>query len=167
MAAGAPIIAAAFAWLHLVAAGIAAGLLVAEYWLCRRMPDRLQVRLLGMADLGYLLALIATLATGLARLVYFGQDPAYYAANRLFWLKIALFIGLALAAVGPSLQYLRWNREARSAAAFAPLSRDFERLRRALAFQLGIWLLLPLLAVLVARGYGLPAAHPWAATGLP
>ena len=38
--------------------GVGAGLLLTEYWLCRRMPDRTQARLLGQVDLGYQLALI-------------------------------------------------------------------------------------------------------------
>jgi putative membrane protein len=140
---------------------------MAEYWLCRRMPDRVQVRLLAMADLGYLLALITSLATGLARLVYFGQESAYYHANRLFWLKITVFVAIALVAAGPSIQFLRWSREARSAPTFAPLSREVDRVRAAIALGLGLWLVLPLLAVMVARGYGLPASHPWAAVVLP
>lgn len=167
MPAGTPFAAAVFAWLHLAAAGIAASLLMAEYWLCRRVPDRSQVRLLGMADMGYWLALITSLATGLARLLYFGQDPAYYLANRLFWLKITLFVATGLAAAVAALQYQRWNREARVAPAFAPLTREVERVRAAIALGLGLWLVLPLLAVLVARGYGLPASHPWTAAFLP
>lgn len=167
MAAGTAIVAAVFAWLHLLAAGIAAAFLMAEYWLCRRMPDRAQLRLLGLADMGYLLALISSLATGLARLVYFGQDPAYYYANRLFWLKIAVFAAIALTAAAPSIQYLRWSREARSVPAFAPLGGEVDRVRAAIALGLGLWLFLPLLAVMVARGYGLPASHLWSAAALP
>lgn len=163
----APLVAAVFAWLHLLAAGIAAALLMTEYWLCRRMPDRTQVRLLGIVDMGYFLALITTLATGLARLLHDGQDPDYYYANRLFWLKITVFLATGLVAVLPSLQYLRWNREARSVPAFAPLTREVDRVRTAIALGLGLWLVMPLLAVLVARGYGLPATHPWAVAGLP
>lgn len=162
MSAGPPVFAALFAWLHLVSVGLAAGLLLSEYWLCRRTPDRLQVRLLGAIDLGYFLALIGSLATGLARVLYFGQDTAYYLANRLFWLKIALFVVIGLIALFPTLQFIRWNREARTAPVFAPLTRDLERVRASLALQLGLLLLLPLLAVLIARGYGLPAPHPWA-----
>jgi putative membrane protein len=162
-----PVIAALFAWLHLLAAGTAAGLLLAEYWLCRRQPDRSQVRLLGAVSMSYFLALIASLATGLARLLYFGQHPDYYVANRLFWLKIGLFVAIALVAVTPAIQYLRWNREARSKPAFAPLSREVDRVRASIALGLGLWLLLPLLATLVARGYGLPASHPWSGAGLP
>lgn len=154
MPAGPPIIAAVFAWLHLLAIGVGAGLLIAEYWLCRRMPDRLQARLLGQVDLGYQLALIGAFATGLARALYYGQDSAYYLANRLFLLKIALFFALALVAVGPSLQYLRWTREARTAPSFAPLTREVERVRAAIALGLGLWLILPLIGILVARGFG-------------
>jgi putative membrane protein len=149
-------IAALFAWLHLLAAGIGAGLLLAEYWLCRRMPDRTQARLLGTVDLGYQLALIASLATGLARALYYGQAAEYYLANRLFWLKIAIFIAIVLVAVGPTLQYIRWNREARAAPTFAPLTREIERVRASVSLGLGLWLILPLIGILVARGYGLP-----------
>src|SRR5262245_60294374 len=154
MPAGPPIIAAIFAWLHLVSIGVGAGLLLTEHWLCRRMPDRQQVRLLGQVDLGYQLALIGSLATGLARALYYGQDAAYYLSNRLFWLKIAIYVAVVMIAIGPTLQYIRWNRESRSAPAFAPLTREVERVRAAIALGLGLWLILPLVAILVARGYG-------------
>lgn len=160
MAAGRPVLEALFAWLHLVSVGLAVGLLLSEYWLCQRTPDRLQVRLLGTVDLGYLLALIASLATGLARLPNVSRDAAYYLANRLFWLKITLFLVIGLMALFPTLQIIRWNREARVARAFAPLTRELEHVRGSQAVQLGVMLLLPLLAVLIARGYGLPAPGP-------
>ena len=150
-----PIIAAVFAWLHLVAIGVGAGLLLTEYWLCRRMPDRIQARLLGQVDMGYQLALIGSLATGLARALYYGQDVPFYLANRLFWLKIAIFFMIVVVAIAPTLQYIRWNREARTAPTFTPLERDVERLRASIALGLGLWLILPLIGILVARGYGL------------
>ena len=149
-----PIIAALFAWLHLLAIGVGAGFLLTEYWLCRRVLDRLQVKLLGQVDLGYQLALIGSLATGLGRALYFGQTPDFYLSNRLFWLKIAIFLMIAIVAIAPSLQYIRWNREARSAPTFTPLERDVERARASIALGLGLWLILPLIAILVARGYG-------------
>lgn len=154
MPAGPPMVAALFAWLHFLAAGIGAGLLMTEYWMCRRTPDRTQARLLGTVDLGYQLALIASLATGLARSIYYGQAADYYLANRLFWLKIAIFLAIVLVAVAPTLQYIRWNREARSAPTFVPLTRDLERVRASISLGLGLWLVLPLIGILVARGYG-------------
>ena len=116
--------------------------------------------MLGTVDLGYFLALIGSLATGLAQVLFFAQDTSYYLGNRLFWLKIAIFVAIGLIALFPTRQYIRWNREARTAPAFAPLTRELERVRGSLALQLGLMLLLPLLAILVARGYGLPAPHP-------
>ena len=150
-----PVVAAVFAWLHLLAIGVGAGMLLTEYWLCRRMPDRIQARLLGQVDMGYQLALIGSLATGLARALYYGQDVPYYLANRLFWLKIAIFFMIVVVAVAPTLQYIRWNREARTAPTFTPLERDVERVRASIALGLGLWLILPLIGILVARGYGL------------
>ena len=120
----------------------------------------LQVRLLGTVDLGYFLALIGSLATGLARVRLEGQETAYYLANRLFWLKIALFIAIGLIALFPTRQYIRWNREARMAPAFAPLTQELERVRGSIALQMGLMLLLSLVSVLLARGYGLQTAHP-------
>ena len=157
-----PVIAAAFAWLHLLAVGLGAGLLISEYWLGRQPPSRAQAKLLGQVDLGYQLSLIGVLATGLARVLYYGQDPGYYLDNRLFWLKFSLFLALAAISVVPSVQYLRWNRAARTAPAFAPLTREIDRVRAAVAIGLGLWLILPLIAVLVARGYGVSqASTPW------
>ena len=72
----------------------------------------------------------------------------------MFWLKIAIFGLIVVVAVAPTLQCIRWNREARSAPTFAPLTREIERVRGSIAFGLGLWLILPLIAVLVARGYG-------------
>ncbi len=74
----------------------------------------------------------------------------------MFWLKIIVFVVIGLVALAPTLQYLRWNREARTLPVFAPLTREVDRVRAGIAFGLGLWLILPLLAILVARGYGLP-----------
>ena len=74
----------------------------------------------------------------------------------MFWLKITIYLVIVLVAVAPTLQYIRWNREARTVPIFAPLTREVERVRASIALGLGLWLILPLLAILVARGYGLP-----------
>jgi putative membrane protein len=146
---------AVFAYLHFLAVGLTAGLLLAEYWLLRRPLDRMQVRLIGTVDLGYFLAAIGVVATGLARVLYFGKGTSYYLANHLFWVKMAVFLVVGLASVPPTLQFIRWNREARSQPTFAPLSRELDRVRACIALELGLLALLPLLATMVARGWGL------------
>jgi len=144
-----------FAYLHLLSAGLAAGMLLVEHWLLRRPVDRLQARLLGVADLTWLLGLIGSIATGVARGNYFGHGTAYYLANHLFLLKLGVLAVVVVAAPLPTRQFIRWNREARLAPAFAPLTRDLERVRAVISLELGLVALLPLLSVLVGRGYGL------------
>jgi putative membrane protein len=146
---------AIFAYLHYMAIGLTAGLLLAEHWLLKRPLDRAQVRLLGTVDLGYFLAAIAVLATGLARVLYFGKGTGYYLANHLFWVKMAVFLVVGLASIPPTLQFIRWNREARSQPTFAPLGRELDRVRACIALELGLLALLPLLATMIARGFGL------------
>ena len=108
-----------------------------------------------MVDLGYQLALIGSLATGLARALYYGQDADYYLANRLFWLKITIFLVIVIVARRPDPAIhplepggedgpdVRAARPAKSSGSGASI-----------ALGLGLWLILPLIAVLVARGYG-------------
>jgi len=145
---------AVFAWLHLLAAGAAAGLLVAGHWLLKRPLDRLQARLLGLADLGWLLALIATLATGLARLPYFSRGPAQYLDNHLFLLKLGLTALLFVVAASVTRRVVAWGRAARSGRGFAPTSVELDQVRAALTLELGLVAVVTFLAVLVARGYG-------------
>ena len=54
---------ALFDYLHWMAIGLAAALLVVQYWLLKRPVDRIQARLLGAADIGWLFAFIATAAS--------------------------------------------------------------------------------------------------------
>ena len=142
-----------FAWLHFLAVGLTAGTLLAEYWLLRRPLDRHQARLLGIVDLAYLLAAIGALATGLARMLYFGSGADYYAANALFWAKLGVFAAIALVSMLPTVQFIRWNREVRAAPVFAPLPRDVLRVQGCVALELALLGLVPLLAALIARGY--------------
>jgi putative membrane protein len=145
---------ALFDYLHLLSAGLGAGMLLVEHWLLRRPVDRVQARLLGLADLTWLLALIGSAATGLAKLNHFGLGPAYYLSNHLFLLKLGVLGIVVAVALVPTRQFIRWGREARLAPAFAPLSRDVERVRAVVSLELGLLALVPFLAVLAGQGYG-------------
>jgi putative membrane protein len=143
-----------FTYLHLLAAGLAAALLIGQHWLLKRPVDRLQLGLLGAMALGQLLATIAILATGIALTTQFGMGAGYYLGNFLFLLKMGLFLTLAGVAALPLAQYLRWNRASRGTAAFAPQGREVERVRASIALAIGLMALLPLPAILLAAGFG-------------
>lgn len=146
---------ALFAYLHLLAAGLTAALLIGQYWLLKRPVDRVQATLLGAMGLGQLLAGIAVIATGIALASSFGMGVGYYLGHPLFLLKMGIFAVLAAVSFLPLLQYVHWTREARRRPAFLPLGHEVERVRAALSLMIGLMVLLPLPAVLVARGFGL------------
>lgn len=146
---------ALFTYLHLLAAGLMAGLLVGQYWLLKRPVDRQQVGLLGKLGLGQLLAAIAVLATGMALASNFGPGTGFYLGNPMFLLKMGLFLVLAAVSGWPLAQYVQWNRELRQGPRFAPLGREVDRVRAALSLALGLMTLLPLPAVLMSRGFGI------------
>jgi putative membrane protein len=143
-----------FTYLHLLAAGLAGALLIGQHWLLKRPVDRLQLGLLGAMALGQLLATIAILATGIALATQFGMGGGYYLGNFLFLLKMGLFLLLAAVSAVPLAQYVGWNRASRGAATFVPLSREVERVRACLSLAIGLLALLPLPALLLARGFG-------------
>lgn len=142
--------AALFTYLHLLAAGLMAGLLLAQHWLLKRPVDRQQVTLLGALGLGQLLAAIASLATGSALAASFGAGLDAYLGSAMFLLKMGLFLLLAAVSGLPLLQYVQWSREFRQKGRFAPLGREVERVRAALSLMLGLLALLPLPAVLLS-----------------
>jgi putative membrane protein len=142
-----------FAYLHLLASGLAAGLALAEYWAQSRAIDRRQARLLAALDLNYLLALATAAATGIARVMQHPGGPWFYLDNDLFRTKVAVFALLMAGALPASLQIARWHREARTVPSFAPLPREVARLRACLVLELTCFALLPLPSVfLAARG---------------
>lgn len=143
---------ALFTYLHLLAAGLMAGLLLAQHWLLKRPVDRRQVTLLGALGLGQLLAAIASLATGSALAASFGSGLDAYLGNAMFLLKMGLFLTLAAVSGLPLLQYVQWSREFRQKGQFAPLGREVERVRAALSLMLGLVALLPLPAILISMG---------------
>ena len=145
---------ALFTYLHLLAAGLTAGLLIGQHWLLKRPVDHVQVGLLGAMGLGQLLAGAAVLATGMALASVFGMGAGYYLHQPLFLLKTTIFAVVSAVSFLPLLQYVRWHQEARRRPAFLPLLREVERVRAALSLMIGLMALLPLPAVLLARGFG-------------
>jgi putative membrane protein len=141
-----------FAYLHFLSMLTLAGLLAAEFFLCNEHLQPGHVRLLVRIDIGYLVAALAALATGVVRLAAFGKGAGFYLGNPLLYVKLALFIAIGLISVVPTLQFLRWNRALRAGETRVLSGQDIERLRRLIALELLLLALMPLAAVLMARG---------------
>ena len=142
-------------YLHIAAMILIAVFLAIEYLVCVPGLARERVKLLARIDLLYLIAAALALATGVARLLWYGKGAVFYLHNPVFYLKLALFVAVGLISIPPTIQYLRWMRLTKTSA--GAVAADFEvlRSRRYVLVELVLFALIPVLAVLMARGIGI------------
>ena len=101
------------------------------------------------------LSAILILLAGFLR-VFVGIKPeAFYLENPIFWAKIAAFIGVALISILPTIRFARWSRLAVDDDSFNPAPTEVATVRRFVAAELVVLVLIPIFAALMARGYGL------------
>lgn len=143
----------ALAFLHFTAILLVAGFLVAEAMLLRGDLGSRDVTALVRSDIGYAISAVLVLATGLARTLFGAKGWAFYADNPLFWAKLGLFLAIGLISIRPTLVFLRWRRAARGAGFSVPAA-ETKSARRTVLVELHLLALLPLAAVLMARGIG-------------
>jgi putative membrane protein len=133
---------------YLGLAAFAAALAVELVLFSRRVGGR-TARLLAMADLVYGLAAALIIATGLLK-VFAGDKPAvYYGHNMFFHIKLTLFVLIFLASIYPTTHFIRNRRAADSDVVEYPAL-----VGTLLKVELAATALVPLLAVMMARGYG-------------
>ena len=142
-------------YLHFAAMLLIAVFLAIEYLICIPGLARENVKLLARIDLLYLIAAVLALATGTARLFWFGKGAGFYLHNPVFYIKLALFVAIGLISVPPTMQYLRWTRMLKTGS--AAVAADFEvlRARRYVLAELVLFAFIPLVAVMMARGIGI------------
>jgi putative membrane protein len=141
-------------YLHFAAMIVIAVFLAIEWLICVPGMAQERVKLLARIDLLYMFAAVLALATGVARLVWFGKGAGFYLHNPVFYIKLAMFVAIGLISVPPTLQYLRWMRMLKTGTGAAA---DFEvlRVRRYVLAELVLFAFIPLLAVLMTRGIGI------------
>ena len=94
------------------------------------------------------------LITGAARAMRYGKGLDYYLNNSFFHAKIGLFVAVALLSIFPTVTFLRW-RPALKAGQVPLITPSAARwVKGVIRIELLALLLLPLLATLMARGFG-------------
>ena len=139
--------------LHHLGILVLAGCLVAELALLSLPPDRRWAETLPRIDLAYGLSAGAVLSIGLARVFWGAKGSGFYLENPVFWLKLGLFLVIALLSIRPTITFLRWRLLARSEGAVPTIS-DVTGTRIWVLVQAGLLLGLPIFAALMARGIG-------------
>jgi putative membrane protein len=145
---------ALLAYAHFIAMIATATALVVEVVLLRTTLRWPQVGLLGRIDIVYFGAAMLALATGLARAFWGLKGAPFYLQNPVFYVKIGLFVIVALVSIAPTIQFIRWGRQADSHGDKPVPEAEVVRTRRFVLAELGLLALIPLAAVLMARGFG-------------
>ena len=143
---------AILAYLHYTAVFVLFAFLTVEVMLARGNLDAKAVGMLARVDLWYVGATVAALVTGFSRAIWGAKGWAFYAGDWVFHAKVTLFLAVAGLAIPPALAILRWNRHAAVQPGFAVPEHERKRLRRYLMWEVHVAALIPIFAVVMARG---------------
>lgn len=142
------------AYLHYLAIFLLVALLVLEHQLFR-LPLTLQrARSLFRIDLMFGIAAGLVLVTGAARALRYGKGLDYYLHNSLFHAKIGLFVVVALLSIYPTITFISWRGALKAGELPSVSHRTGRWVTLIIRIELLVLLLIPLLAALMARGFG-------------
>ena len=145
---------AILAYLHFTAIFVLFSFLVAEIVLFRGPLDPWVIRLLGRLDIWYFGSALVVLATGIARLVFGVKGAEFYLTGWAIYVKVFLFIIVALISVFPTLRYIHWRRMLDHDSNWRVPDHERAKVRRILMIEVHIAAIIPLIAVIMARGLG-------------
>lgn len=145
---------AILAYLHFISIFVFFAFLTVETMMMRGTLDEKAVRLLGRVDLWYFGSAIAVLITGFSRLVWGAKGPDFYLASWPFYVKVSLFLLVGILSVGPTLRFVQWRRMFERDAAWSVPEAERKRVRRTIMIEVHLAALIPLFAVIMARGLG-------------
>ena len=97
------------ATLHHLCAFTLSACLIYEFVAFRRGLGVEEARRIQRVDLWYGISAGLLVAVGLLRVFYFEKGEAFYAANFMFWIKMALFVIVGLLSIYPTIRYIKWN----------------------------------------------------------
>lgn len=145
---------ATLAYLHFMAVFTLFAFLTAQAMLLRAPLDDRGIRLVGRVDLWYFGSAMVALATGIARLAWGAKGAEFHLSAWPVYAKIATFVVVALVSVGPTLAFLRWRRSLEHDPSWRVPPEEQARMRRTVMIEVHLAALIPVFAVMMARGLG-------------
>ena len=146
---------AGIAYLHYLSFIICVGALVLERTLLRVSLDRREIIKILITDIVYGIAALTIVASGILRVIYFGQGSEFYTLNPVFWTKIGIFIFVGLLSLYPTFTYILWAIPLRKEEVPEIKSDLIGRLGKIINIEIFGFLMIPLFATIMARGIGL------------
>jgi putative membrane protein len=125
------------------------GLIVCEFLMLKPGIDPAAVKRISRVDLMYGITAVLIIAVGFSRAIFAAKGWHYYSHNGWFWAKMGTFAVVGLLSIRPTLAIGRWRRSGQ-----LPDQSAIKSVRRVLHYELALFLLLPLFAAAMARGFG-------------
>lgn len=126
--------------------------LTSEAALCRpEWMNAAVVQRLARVDMIYAASAVAVLLTGVARTIWGIKGAGWYWSQPLLHIKFTLFVVVGLISIKPTLTFIRWKK-ALAANGSLPAEAEVRSTRRLVMVQAHLIVLIPLAAVMLARG---------------
>jgi putative membrane protein len=145
---------ALLAYLHYLSIFVLFALLSVEHVQFRLPLDASRAKRLIIIDIAYGATASLVLATGAIRVIWTEKGWQYYLHNGFFHAKVGLFILVALLSIIPTMVFLNWRNALKAGQAPDVSPRQARLVIMIIRLELLLLLLIPLMAVFMARGYG-------------
>ncbi|MBM7061342.1 DUF2214 family protein [Pseudomonas sp. UL073] len=143
------------AYLHFISIFALFALLTVEHVLFKpALLDAQRARTLIRIDIAYGATAGVVLLTGFARVLWYAKGVDYYLQNFLFHAKLGLFILVGLISILPTFTFLNWRNAVLAGQPPQISAGRAKAVIMTIRLELLLLLIIPLLAVLMARGYG-------------
>ncbi|MBO9999036.1 MAG: DUF2214 family protein [Cyanobacteria bacterium SID2] len=140
------------AYLHYLGFMLSVGALSIEHFAVKEQPTLKESKRIVIADVVYGLGALTVLVTGVLRVLYFGKGTEYYTSNPIFWIKVGLFLFIGALSLYPTVTFILWARDLQQGQAPVLTEQKTKIITSIVRFELFGFLLLPLLAAMMARG---------------
>ncbi|MER8971494.1 MULTISPECIES: DUF2214 family protein [unclassified Mesorhizobium] len=131
-----------------------AGIIGAEFVLIRSDLSAATLKRLVGIDRHYGIIAMLIIVVGIGRVVYGLKGWEFYVYNWMFWAKMAAFAIVGLLSIIPTIRFLSWNRQASVSPGFQVPAAELASVRTYVRTAAFIFLLIPVFAAAIARGYG-------------
>jgi len=122
--------------------------------LVRQPLDERLVRLLGRVDIWYAASAGMVLVSGFLRAGLGAKGGDFYFNAWPIYVKILLFLTVGMISIQPTLTFIRWKRACDNDKAWLVPADEQARVRRLVMIEVHLAALIPIFAVIMARGLG-------------
>lgn len=132
-----------------------AGIIAAEFVLIRNELSPSTLARLARIDRHYGMIAMLIIVVGVGRVVWGLKGWEFYVYNWVFWAKMAAFLAVGLLSIIPTVRFISWNRQAAADPGWRVPEAEYASVKNHMRWEAIVFLLIPVFAAAMARGYGL------------